>query len=253
MYARFVPIAFALLVSAGAAFAQQQVPLPMQPAPPGPYKAVTVTVPPRQTDASLDAFRKELADIAKKKDRAALAGKVVSKGFFWQREDSNDADSKKSGIDNLAAALGLDAPDDSGWEALANYAAEPSATPMPEMKGVMCSPAMPSFNEQEMEKVAESTRTDPAEWVYPTGNGIEVRAKPDANAPVVEKLGTVMIRVIPDESSQGEWVKVVTPAGKTGYVAVDGIAPVGSDQLCYLKDASGWKIVGYVGAGTGQE
>jgi hypothetical protein len=69
----------------------------------------------------------------------------------------------------------------------------------------------------------------------------------------VEKLGTVMIRVIPDESSQGEWVKVVTPAGKTGYVAVDGIAPVGSDQLCYLKDASGWKIVGYVGAGTGQE
>ena len=253
MSARFVPIAFALLVSAGAAFAQQQVPLPMQPAPPGPYKAVTVTVPPRQTDASLDAFRKELGDIAKKKDRAALAGKVVSKGFFWQREDSNDADPKKSGIDNLAAALGLDAPDDSGWEALANYAAEPSATAMPEMKGVVCSPAMPSFNEQEMEKVAESTRTDPAEWVYPTGNGIDVHAKPDANAPVVEKLGTVMIRVIPDESSQGEWVKVVAPSGKTGYVAVEAIAPVGSDQLCYQKDASGWKIAGYVGAGTGQE
>jgi len=254
MYARFVAIAFALLLVAGAASAQQQVPLPMQPAPPGPYKAVTVTLPPRQTDASLDAFRKELGDIVKKKDRGALAAKVLSKGFFWQREDSNDADANKSGIDNLAAALGLDAPDGSGWEALANYAAEPSATPMPEMKGVVCSPAVPSFNEEEMDKVAQSTRTDPADWVYPTGGGIEVRAKPDANAPVVEKLGSVMIRLLVDENAQGDWVKVVTPAGKTGYVAVDGIAPVGSDQLCYQKDAGGsWKIAGYVGAGTGQE
>ncbi len=152
--ARLVSIAFALIVAAGSASAQQQVPLPMQPAPPGPYKSVPVTLPPRQTDASLDAFRKDLDEITKKKDRAALAGKVVAKGFFWQREDSNDADPKKSGIDNLAAALGLDAPDGSGWQALANYAADATATSLPEMKGVVCSPAMPSFNEEEMEKVA---------------------------------------------------------------------------------------------------
>ena len=128
---RLASISFALLVAAGSAFAQQQVPLPMQPAPPGPYKAVPVTLPPQQSDASFDAFRKELADIAGKKDRTALAGKVA-KGFFWQHEDSNDADPKKSGIDNLAAALGLEAQDDSGWQALANYAADASATPLPE-------------------------------------------------------------------------------------------------------------------------
>jgi len=80
--ARLVSIAFALIVAAGSASAQQQVPLPMQPAPPGPYKSVPVTLPPRQTDASLDAFRKDLDEITKKKDRAALAGKVVAKGFF---------------------------------------------------------------------------------------------------------------------------------------------------------------------------
>src|SRR5439155_14290414 len=87
--ARLVSIAFALLVAAGSvsAPAQQQVPLPMQPAPPGPYKSIAVTLPPRQSDASLDAVRKELGDIAKKKDSAALAAKVVTKGFFWQRED----------------------------------------------------------------------------------------------------------------------------------------------------------------------
>jgi hypothetical protein len=109
---RLVSIAFALLVAGSAsAPAQQQVPLPMQPAPPGPYKSIAVTLPPRQTDASLDTFRKELGDIAKKKDRAALAGTAVTKGFFWQRGDNNDADAKKPGIDN-SRRRSVDVPDD---------------------------------------------------------------------------------------------------------------------------------------------
>ncbi len=254
--ARLVSIAFALLVAAGSvsAPAQQQVPLPMQPAPPGPYKSIAVTLPPRQSDASLDAFRKELGDIAKKKDSAALAGKVVTKGFFWQREDSDDADAKKSGIDNLAAAIGLDAPDGSGWQALANYAADATAAPLPEMKGVVCSPAAPSFNEAEMEKLAQSTRTDPADWAYPIATGVEVRAKPEAGAAVVEKLGMVMVRILPEEDqANGDWLKLVTPSGKIGYVSGNVLAPFGSDQLCYQKDGGGWKIAGYIGAGTGQE
>jgi hypothetical protein len=255
---RLVPIVVALLAAAAtssiAQQQQQQVPLPMQPAPPGPYKAVAVTLPPRQNDASLDAFRKELGDIAKKKDRAALGGKIVAKGFFWQREDSNDADPKKSGIDNLSAALGLDAPDGSGWQAMENYAAEPSAAPMPEMKGVVCSPAAPSFDEAEMEKVAQSTRTDPADWAYPTANGLEIRAKAEAGSAVVEKLGMVMVRILPEETdSSGDWLKIVAPSGKVGFAPASALAPFGSDQLCYQKDGGGWKIVGYVGAGVGQE
>jgi hypothetical protein len=246
--ARLFPIAFALFLAAGSVSALGQ-----EPAPPGPYKSIKVTLPPRQSDASLDAFRKELGDIATKKDRAALAGKVLAKGFFWQREDSNDADPKKSGIDNLAAALGLDAPDGSGWQALANYAADATATPLPEMKGALCSPAMPTFDEAQMEKLAQATRTDPAEWVYPTSEGVEVRAKAEPAAAVVEKLATVMVRVLPDENATGDWVKVVTPSGKIGYLSANVIAPVGSDQLCYQKEGGSWKIAGYVGAGTGQE
>src|SRR6266511_3156920 len=154
--ARLVPIAFALLVAAGTASAPAQ-----QPVPPGPYKAIAVTLPPRQSDANLDAFRKELGNIAKKKDRTALAGKVVAKGFFWQREDSNEADPKKSGIDNLASAVGLDAADGSGWQALASYASDPSSTAVPEMKGVICAPGVPSFDERALEKLSQTTRTDP--------------------------------------------------------------------------------------------
>lgn len=39
----------------------------------------------------------------------------------------------------------------------------------------------------------------------------------------------------------------MTPAGKTGYVAADAVQPLAIDQICYIKDASGWKITGYVG------
>src|SRR5438309_2100622 len=43
------------------------------PAPPGPYKPVAITLPAVVPDPGFEPFRKQLLDIAKKKDRAALA------------------------------------------------------------------------------------------------------------------------------------------------------------------------------------
>ncbi len=97
------------------------------------------------------------------------------------------------------------------------------------------------------------TRTNAADWAYPTTDGVEIRAKPEAGAAVVEKLGMVMVRILPDENPSGDWLKLVAPSGKAGYAAADLLAPVGSDQLCYQKDGGGWKIAGYIGAGTGQD
>jgi hypothetical protein len=31
-------------------------------------------------------------------------------------------------------------------------------------------------------------------------------------------------------------------------VAIEGISPIGFDQLCYRKDAGGWKITGFSAA-----
>ena len=42
-------------------------------------------------------------------------------------------------------------------------------------------------------------------------------------------------------------VRVVTPAGKLGYVPIASVLPIVTDQLCYIKDAGGWKIAGYAG------
>jgi hypothetical protein len=250
---------------AGAAVAQQRPggppvaaapdqPPAAQSAPPGPYKVIPVTIAKQIADPSLDAFRKELAAIAKRKDRAALAAKTVAKGFFWQREDSNVADAKKSGIDNLAAAIGLDAKDGSGWETLGVYVADTSGEENPEMKGVICTPATPAFNEKDLEQAAQATKTDPTEWAYPSAAGLEVRAKPAAAAPVVDKLGVDLLRLYADEKSEAnaDWIRIISPSGKVGYVPVNALMPLVSDQLCYNKEAAGWRIAGYAG-GAGAE
>ena len=56
------------------------------PAPaPGPYNPVAITLPPPLNDPSFDAFRKQLADIAQKKDRAALARLIADKFLLDSR------------------------------------------------------------------------------------------------------------------------------------------------------------------------
>ena len=140
---------------------------------------------------------------------------------------------------------------------LASAAAEPTMEPFGDKKNVMCSPASPQFDEQAFEAVAKDTGTDSDEWAFPTANGIDVRGAGQPNAPVIEKLGMNLVRVLPDEPSTSgaagtagdapPFIRVVTPAGKTGFVPADAVASLVSDQLCYLKDATGWKITGFVG------
>ena len=78
--------------------AQQQLPF----VPPAPYTALAVAPPKPYTDPSLAAFRQQLAAVAQKKDRAALAKLVLAKDFFWMKEEGNAA-GKKTGIEALAS------------------------------------------------------------------------------------------------------------------------------------------------------
>lgn len=236
-----------------AAAQPQQAPAAQAPqaqAPAKPYAPIAVKVAAPPADPSFAAFRKQLGDIAAKKDRAALAKLVVAKDFFWETEAGDKADKKKSGIDNLGAALGgFTGPDAAGWETLEAAAAEPTVEPFADKKAVLCAPAAPQFDEPAFEKVTQDTGTEAGEWGFPVAEGVEVRASAAANAPVVDRLAMVLVRVLPDEAATQEapFVRVVTPAGKTGYVPIDAIAALASDQICYVKDASGWKITGYVG------
>lgn len=226
------------------------------PAPPKPYKPVLITIANAPHDAGLDALRKELTDIAKRKDRAALAGRI-GKDFFWERDFGGNFDAKKPVIDNLTAALGLDADDGSGWEALAVFAAEPSTGPLPGRTNVACAPANPEFDEAARDKLFEETQTDGIEWAYPRAAGLQVRAAPQAGAAVIDTLGLQFIHVLGFEGKQSDadpirvsWARVATPAGKAGFVAPNSLVSPYTDRLCFAKDASGaWRIGGYVGGG----
>ncbi len=230
---------------------QQQQAAPAQ-APPAPYQPVSISAPPAMNDPAFEAFRKQLGEAARRKDRAALARLVVAKDFFWLSEKGDHADKKRSGVDNLARALGLNAKDGMGWEALAGYAADPTGMPIPGKKDTFCAPADPVFDIKQLEELAKKTGTNESEWGYPAQPGIEVRASAQPTAPVTEKLGMHFVRVMEEEGpepppGQMPMLKIVAPSGKVGYVPADALSPFGNDQLCYAKDAGGWKVGGFVG------
>lgn len=242
-------IAAVLLFGLATAGAQQ--PPPMAPA--KPYKALAVTPPQEMTDPAFAAFRKQLAAAAEKKDRAALANLVVAKGFFWDGEKGDRADKKKSGIDNLSAALGLANKDGAGWDMLGGYSEDPTAAPSSAHKGAVCAPADPTFDGAAFDALLQATQTDVSDWGYPVSANIEVHATAAANAPVTGKLALAFVRVMPEQNpASTSFLRVVTPDGKTGYVSTDSIAPIGNDQLCYVKEGGAWKIGGYIGGGDAQ-
>jgi hypothetical protein len=248
----------AVIVAAFAAssgFAQQsQTPLPALKPPPmapiKPYPAVAVTPPAPFTDPGFVSLRKQLADAAAHKDRAALA-KLVWPQVFWI-QDKDLADKKKSGVENLARAIDLDGKDGSGWDILAGFANEPTAAELPQQKGVYCAPADPTIDPAAFEALGKATQTDPSEWGYPLKDGLELHATAAPTAPVVEKLGMTLVRVLPDSGAGADanaplMLHVATPSGKSGFIDAQQLAPLGGDQMCYAKDTSGWKIAGYFG------
>jgi hypothetical protein len=224
-----------------------------QPAPPKAYKPVAVQLPKPLADPSFEAFRNQIIAIAQKKDRAGLA-RLVAQNFFWIPEDKDAADKRKPGIDNLAKAIGLDGRDAAGWELLATFAAEPTADPNADRPGVVCAPGEPNFDENAVNELIDATETEPSEWGYATKDGIEVRAEPNATSPVIEKLGLHLVRAYPDDSPasavQADFLRIVTPSGKLGFILVDTLAALASDQLCYVKDGAAWKIAGVIGGAS---
>jgi hypothetical protein len=223
-----------------------QPPPPAPPAPIKPYKPVAVTLPGPFNDLSFPAFRKTLADIATRKDRAALAKNIVSQNFFWL-QDKNLADPKKPGIDNLASAIDLDNPSGSGWDLIAEAAADPTLAEVPQNRGLYCAPAPPNFDPQAFTDLVEQTDTDPTDWGFPTSDDIEVHAASKPDAPVVEKLGMFFVRVLPDNSGAPSFAHVALPDARTGYVPLSVLTPLATDQICYAKEAKDWKIAGYIG------
>ncbi len=228
-------------------------PVAAQDAPPKPkaYKPITVTLPQPVKDPSFATFRKQIADIAKRKDRAALA-KHVANNFFWMTDEGKDiAEKKRSGIDNLVRALYLDNPETEGWDILAAFAADGTGDPLPDRKGVTCAPGEPKYDTNAAAELTNATGTTPMFWYYPASNSVEVRSGAAADAKVTGKLGMNLVWVYPDESPAAavhtETVRVVLPSGEFGFVASESLLPLPGDLLCYVKEGNAWRIAGFFG------
>ena len=246
----------ALLLMGGAAHAQTRGPV-QRPPPHKPYAPVAVDIPDPPDDPSFATFRKELADIARRRVYADLAAVVVARGFFWDRDFAGGFDPSKSGVENLAIAIGLEAHGGSGWRRLDGFAAEPIATPAPLQTGVICGPPAPLYNETDLDRLIDTTKTASNVWTYPRNARGVVRAAPREGSPVVETLGQNFVHVLGYEAGDNDlqpertaWARVATPTGKAGFVAPGTLRPLGAEQLCYVKDVTGrWRIAGYVGRG----
>jgi hypothetical protein len=245
MTAAFVTIAMVGALSFRPGLAQDSAPKPKS------YKPVAITLPQPVKDPSFATFRQQLADIAKRKDRAALA-KIVANNFFWMTDEGKDvADKKLSGIDNVTRALYLDNPDTEGWEILATFAADPTADALPERAGVVCAPGEPKYDSAAATSLGEATGTTAAFWYYPVKDGVEVRSSAAADAKVIGKLGMYLVWVYPDDSPAAavhtETVRIVMPSGQFGFVSADSLMPLPTDLLCYVKDGNNWRIAGFFG------
>jgi hypothetical protein len=157
-------------------------------------------------------------------------------------------DPKKSGFDNLNAALRLGDADGRGWSLLSLLIAEPTLGPTVEHPNARCAPAQPEYEDADLAALTDATNTDVVDWSYPRANGLQVRNAAAADGVVIETLGFYLVRVLGAADRNG-WVRVATPGGKTGFVAPGSLISPLADRLCFAKDASGWRIIGYVGAG----
>jgi hypothetical protein len=218
---------------------------------------VVVQIPDAPSDPGFAAFRAEFAAVAKRRVYAELARLVVARGFFWERDFSHKLDPRRSGVENLAAAVGLEHGDGSGWTTLALFAAEASAAAIDGRPGVICGPARARFDDAEFNALIARTGSDAVDWAYPRAAALAVRASADMAGVVVETLGLHFVRLRRYAAKDGEplpartaWTHIATPAGRTGFVAPGTLLSPYAERLCYARDITGrWRITGFVGIG----
>lgn len=217
------------------------------------YKPVAIELPQPVPDASFQAFRKLLLDIARRKDRPALA-KHVARNFVVLASGKNITDPSRSGIDNLAQVIELDTPDASGWEVLASYASDPTGDPDPQRKNIICAPGDPKFDTAALDVLVAQTSTPQEVWLFPLRDGVEVHSGRSADSPVIGKLGLHLIWAHPEDSPiaavHTDVVRIVMPSGQLGFVSADALGQLATELLCYAKEGDDWTIAGVVGGDT---
>ena len=222
-----------------------------------PYQPVAITRPAASDDVTFALFRAALAVAVKTRHYTDLAPLVLERGFFWGRDYGQRFDPRKPSVDNLAAAIALEQGNGTGWQALAEFAAEAAVEPLESRPGVICAPPRPSYDGIAFAKLLDNSVTSDIDWAYPRADETPVRAAAAPDAAKVGTLGLHFVRLlgfegVDSEPSPGrtQWARVALPDGKRGLVAPGSLMSLTAERLCYIKDLVGsWRIAGYIAGG----
>ena len=185
------------------------------------------------------------------KDRAALANLVVAQNFFWI-QDKDLADKNKSGIDNLAKAIDLDAKDGSGWDtcSAARQRADRAGNCRSRKASSARRPIRPSIRRPSRRSARrpQPTRPNGAIRSMTASKCMPRRSRIRRSSRSSAWFWCACCRTAASRTQiEPPLLHVATPSGKSGYIDAETLAPLGGDQMCYTKDAGGWKIAGYFG------
>ena len=252
-------LATATLTAAPVLAQGQQKPqiLPLKPPPPPPikpYTPVAAKPPVAYDDAAFVAFRKQLSDVAAKKDRAALAKLVVAQGFFWiqdkdmrRSEKARHRQSRQGDRSCRQGRLRLGHSRRLRQRADRGRIARPQGRVLRAGRSDHRSAGLRSARQGDADRSvrmglsAQGRRRSSCRGATEFSGRRKAGFEPGARA---ARFGP------PNDPNPPAFLHVATPSGKSGFIAMDAIAPLGGDQMCYSKDSSGWKITGYLGGAS---
>jgi hypothetical protein len=219
-----------------------------------------------QPDAAFNAMVKKLADAVAKKDEVALFG-LVGPTFVWTLEGAltEELDLGRDALHNFKVVFGFraagtdkDGGVDQGpfWDGLASLIEDKTYYKATDSGNLICAPTRATVADQDVfDKARDKIEgTDEAADWYFTLAPTSVAKAPGDKGPPIAKIGTIALPVLStspaaknnEPAPPAQFLEVLLPSAKTGWIPAASARPFALERLCYAKTAAGeWKIVGY--------
>jgi hypothetical protein len=219
-----------------------------------------------QPDPAFNAMTKKLADAVAKKDQAALFS-LVGPTFVWTLEGAltDELDLGRDALHNFKVVFGfraVGADKDGGvdqgpfWDGLAALIEDKTYYKATDSGNLICAPTRGNVADQDVFDQARNKiegTDEGADWYF-TLAPTNVAKAPNDKGPPVAKVGTIALPVLstspaakPNQPAPpAQFLEVLLPSAKTGWIPAAAARPLSLERLCYAKTAAGeWKIVGY--------
>ena len=256
-FIRYIGLAGTLALVPGASAAVKKVP----------YPEVKVEVAAAyQPDAAFQAMIAKFSAAVTKRDQNALFG-LVGPTFVWTLNGqlTDELDLGRDALHNFKVVFGFravgataDAPVSEGpfWDALATFATDKTFYKATDAGNLICNPRQAGIAdddvfEQARQKIESGDQQ--AEWYF-TLQDTAVAKSPGDRGPPIAKVKTVALPVLSvspaakdgQPAPPAEYLEVLLPSAKTGWIPAAAARPLVAERLCYARTVDGeWKIVGY--------